>query len=197
MPPSLPCGKLQSWRGLAARATAARCGAARRGAVPVRSFVIILCACTAGLAVAAQQGARLPRDLLVSSTLERIGASAVVDEQNVVETATDTAPPPAEQLIVNVRFTNSSEQVLDSLRITSPVPPELRYVAQSASGPGTDVLFSVDDGRSFGRPDELTMATPDGVRGADAADYTHIRWILRAPLDAGALGVVRFRAVPR
>jgi len=152
----------------------------------------------AGLAVAAQQGARLPRDLLVSSTLERIGVSAAVDAQSSIETTTDaSAPPPAEQLIVNVRFTNSSEQVLDSLRITSPVPPELRYVAQSASGPGTDVLFSVDEGRSFGRPEELTMATPDGVRGADAADYTHIRWILRAPLDAGALGVVRFRAVPR
>ena len=153
----------------------------------------------AGLAVAAQQGAPMPRDLLVSSTLERIGvaAAADVDAQSSVETTTDGSAPPAEQLIVNVRFTNSSEQVLDSLRITSPVPPELRDVAQSASGPGTDVLFSVDDGRSFGRPGELTMATPDGVRGADAADYTHIRWILRAPLDAGALGVVRFRAVPR
>jgi len=153
----------------------------------------------AGLAVAAQQGARIPRDLLLSSTLERIGASgaADIDAQSSVETTADTSAPPAEQLIVNVRFTNSSEQVLDSLRITSPVPPELRYVAQSASGPGTDVLFSVDEGRSFGRPDELTMATPDGVRGADAADYTHVRWILRAPLDAGALGVVRFRAVPR
>jgi hypothetical protein len=135
--------------------------------------------------------------LLVSSTLERIGASAAADAQSSVETDSVTSAPPAGQLIVNVRFTNSSEQVLDSLRITSAVPPELRYVAKSASGPGTDVLFSVDDGRSFGRPDELTMATPDGVRGADAADYTHIRWILRAPLDAGALGVVRFRAVPR
>jgi hypothetical protein len=73
----------------------------------------------------------------------------------------------------------------------------LRYVAQTASGPGSDVLFSVDNGRSFGRPEELSLALPDGVRGADAADYTHIRWILRAPLDAGALGVVRFIAVPR
>jgi len=151
----------------------------------------------AGLAAAAQQGARIPRDLLVSSMLERTGASAAADEPSSVETTTDTPAPQPEQLIINVRFTNSSEQVLDSLRITSPVPPELRYVAQSASGPGTDVLFSVDDGRSFGRPGELTMATPDGVRDADAADYTHIRWILRAPLDAGALGVVRFRAVPR
>jgi hypothetical protein len=60
------------------------------------------------------------------------------------------------------------------------------------------VLFSVDDGRTFGRPDELTFVAPDGgARGAAAADYTHVRWILRAPLDAGATGIARFRAVPR
>jgi hypothetical protein len=74
----------------------------------------------------------------------------------------------------------------------------LRYVAKSASGPGSEVLFSVDNGRTFGLPDELTLAAPDGsVRSADAAEYTHVRWILRAPLDAGATGIARFRAVPR
>jgi hypothetical protein len=60
------------------------------------------------------------------------------------------------------------------------------------------VLFSVDDGRSFGRPEELTLADADGtLRAAAPADYTHVRWVLRAPLDAGAAGVARFRAVPR
>ena len=153
-------------------------------------------ACMAGQPVTAQQDARTPRDLLVSSTLERIGAPAD-DAQSAAEIATEPSASSAGQLIVNVRFTNVSEHVLDSLRITCPIPADLRYVPQSASGPGSDVLFSVDNGRSFGRPDELTMPTPDGVRGADAGDYTHVRWILRSPLDAGALGVARFRAVPR
>lgn len=160
-----------------------------------------------GLSLKAQQDSRRPRDLLVSSALERIVAragederssvDAAADEQDPVVVATDTSAAPADQLIVNVRFTNTSEHVLDSLRITCPVPSDLRYVAQSASGPGSDVLFSVDSGRTFGRPEELTIATPDGVRNAEAADYTDVRWILRAPLDAGALGVARFRAVPR
>jgi hypothetical protein len=153
-------------------------------------------ACAAGLAVTAQQGSHSPRDLLVSSTLERIAAPAG-DAQSSLESAAEAPALPAEQLIVNVRFTNESERVLDSLRITCPVPGDLRYVAQSASGPGSDVLFSVDSGRTFGRPEELTIATPDGVRDAEAADYTHVRWILRASLDAGAVGVARFRAVPR
>ena len=160
-----------------------------------------------GLSLEAQQDSRRPRDLLVSSALERIAApaaedersfgDAATDEEGRVVVATDTSAAPADELIVNVRFANMSEHVLDSLRITCPVPSDLNYVPQSASGPGSDVLFSVDSGRTFGRPEELTIATPDGVRNAEAADYTHVRWILRAPLDAGALGVARFRAVPR
>ena len=197
MPPSLPCGKLQSWRGLGARTPVARRLAARPEAGPLGLLLIMFSACLAGLAVTAQQGARNSRDLLVSSTLERIAAPADGDAQRSPETGADTPASPPEQVIVNVRFANVSERVLDSLRITSPVRADLRYVAQSASGPGSDVLFSVDNGRTFGRPEELTIATPDGVRGAEAADYTHVRWVLRAPLDAGAVGVARFRAVLR
>jgi hypothetical protein len=87
---------------------------------------------------------------------------------------------------------------LDLIRITSPIPPDLSYVPDSASGPGADVLYSVDGGRSFGRRDELAIQAPDGtVRGARPDDYTHVRWVLRTSLDAGASGVARFRVVPR
>ena len=155
---------------------------------------MMLCCCAAGFAASAEEGERVPRDLLVTSALERIGAGAGGDAAAVQA----AGAPQADEVIVSVRFTNTTEQVLDSIRITTPVPPGLRYVARSASGPGSDALFSVDDGVSFGRPDELTLPLPDGgVRDADAADYTHVRWILRAPLDAGATGIARFRAVPR
>jgi len=130
--------------------------------------------------------------------LERIGAGPHGDPDEAGEATTDAVTAPVDQLVVSVRFTNSSDRLLDSIRITSPVPPDLRYLPDSASGPGADVLFSVDGGRSFGRPEELTLQDGDGnVRDADPADYTHVRWILRASLDAGASGVARFRAVPR
>ena len=45
---------------------------------------------------------------------------------------------------------------------------------------------------------ELEQVGADAVaRLADAADYTHVRWVLDAPLDVGATGIARFRAVPR
>lgn len=104
----------------------------------------------------------------------------------------------ADEIVVSVRFTNAAEHVVDSIRLTSPVPAGTRYVPQSASGPGTEVLFSIDGGRTFGRPGELMLPGVDGSTGvADPALYTHVRWILRAPLDAGASGLARFRAVPR
>jgi hypothetical protein len=112
--------------------------------------------------------------------------------------ASGTLGSHADQLIVSVRFTNATGAVVDTVRITSPIPGDLKYVAGSASGPGSEALFSVDNGRTFGRPAELTLPAPDGgARVADAADYTHVRWVFSQPLDAGASGVARFRAVPR
>jgi hypothetical protein len=153
----------------------------------------------AAAAAIAQQSAPPPppQELSVSATLERIDAAAG-GAAATVQIAPDTVASHADQLIVSVRFTNESEHVIDSIRITSPVPADVRYVPQSASGPGSEVLFSVDHGKTFGKPEELALESPDGVvRGADPADYTHVRWVFRAPLDAGATGVARFRAVPR
>jgi hypothetical protein len=152
----------------------------------------------ASAAVPAQPSADSVQDIVVSSALERIVAAAVDGGAVDVQVTSGTIASHADQLIVSVRFTNVSQSVVDHVRITSPVPTDVKYVPGSASGPGSEVLFSVDNGRTFGRPTELTLPAPDGgARAADAADYTHVRWVLNAPLDAGATGVARFRAVPR
>ena len=157
-----------------------------------------LVCCVASAAAPAQPAAHAPRDLVVSSTLERIVAASADGNPAEVRIAADTVASHADQLIVSVRFTNTGESVVDTVRITSPIPGDVKYVPGSASGPGSEVLFSVDNGRSFGKPDELRLQTADGgSRKADAADYTHVRWVLSGPLDVGAMGIARFRAVPR
>ena len=189
----VPAVKLQLCRGVAAKRRGLRAAALRAlyAALAMAPFW-----CASG-ALAAQPATSEPRDLVVSSTLERIAAAASETSGDVRITA-DTVASHADQLIVSVRFTNASRQVLDGVRITSPVPADVQYVAHSASGPGSDALFSVDNGRTFGRPDELRIVSADGsTRAASAADYTHVRWVLKAPLAAGATGVARYRAVPR
>jgi uncharacterized repeat protein (TIGR01451 family) len=130
--------------------------------------------------------------------LERIGGPEAAAGAVALEPTTGTPGSHAEVLVLSVVFSNTSPDVLDAVRITSAVPADLRYVAGTASGPGIEALFSVDGGRTFGRPNELVVTVAGGpARRADAADYTHVRFVLDAPLEAGATGTARFRAVPR
>lgn len=159
---------------------------------------LALAACTVGMSGVAQEPSEAPVGLVVSSALERIVATAGSDGAPAVAIVPGTVASHADQLIVSVRFTNAGEQILDSIRITSPVPADVVYVPGSANAPGSDVLFSIDNGMRFAPPSELVVVAPGGgTRRADPAEYTHVRWVLRAPLDAGATGIARFRAVPR
>jgi hypothetical protein len=136
--------------------------------------------------------------MLVSSVLERIVANVEANDRLTLEVAAGTVASHADQLIVSVQFTNESGHIVDGVRVTSPVPPDVVYVTDSATGPGSHVLYSVDQGRTFGLPAELKVVGADGaLRAATAEDYTHVRFILDAALDVGASGIVRFRAVPR
>jgi uncharacterized repeat protein (TIGR01451 family) len=79
--------------------------------------------------------------------------------------------------------------------VTYAVPAHMTYTADSAVGPGTDVAYSVDGGRSFDAPENLRIQESGGnVRAATAADYTHIRWQLKNALKGNSVAFVRFRA---
>jgi uncharacterized repeat protein (TIGR01451 family) len=105
---------------------------------------------------------------------------------------------PGDELVVTVTFLNTTQHALDGIRITQPIPPSMRYVAGSGVGPGSEVLYSVDGGATFGLPSELGVGAADGARrAATADDYTDVRWLVKAPLAAGARAFVRFRASVR
>jgi uncharacterized repeat protein (TIGR01451 family) len=79
--------------------------------------------------------------------------------------------------------------------VTYPVPEHMTYLSDSAVGPGTEVTYSVNAGRSFDAPENLRVQEPGGqLRAAAAADYTHIRWKLKNALKANSVAFVRFRA---
>jgi uncharacterized repeat protein (TIGR01451 family) len=79
--------------------------------------------------------------------------------------------------------------------VTYPIPEHMTYTPDSAVGPGTDVTYSVDAGRSFDAPENLKVQEPGGqMRAATAADYTHIRWQLKNALKGNSVAFVRFRA---
>lgn len=159
----------------------------------------LLCTVVLTFAAASAQQLEPAHDgLSLSSTLERLVESRDADGAVRFQVVAGEEPAQADQFVYSVRFTNTTDRAAEGVRITSPVPPGLRYVDGSAVGPGSIVLFSVDGGLTFGAPSELLAPDEDAsFRPADAADFTHVRWILQAPLGAGATGFARFRAVKR
>ncbi|MCC5887151.1 MAG: DUF11 domain-containing protein [Gammaproteobacteria bacterium] len=103
---------------------------------------------------------------------------------------------PGDELRYTVTFANQGAETVDagSIVITNPVPNNTIYLMDSAGGSGTDVVFSVDGGETWGTPDELVMTGEDGQsRVAEDEDYTHIRWTFRPALEPGQEGSVFFR----
>jgi len=90
---------------------------------------------------------------------------------------------------------NTAATSLPRPTVTYPVPEHMTYTPDSAVGPGADVTYSVDAGRSFDAPENLKVQEPGGqVRAATAVDYTHIRWQLKNALKGNSVAFVRFRA---
>jgi uncharacterized repeat protein (TIGR01451 family) len=148
--------------------------------------------------------------LLLASTLALADDSSSLRVTQVAEmertvTATDgskqttlvpaTLVPPGGEVVYTVKFENAGKQAATDVVVTNPVPEHTRYVANSAGGPGTEVTYSVDGGKTFGAPESLKVAAEDGTRAATAADYTHLRFRLVNALPPGQVAYARFRAV--
>ncbi len=120
-----------------------------------------------------------------------------VNEAGETETrlvATDTVVP-GERVIYTITFTNTSDESAEKVVITNPIAEGLVYVDGSAFGPGTDITFSVDDGNNFAAAGDLAVSEDGESRPAVAKDFTHIRWVMRNILAAGAQGTARFAAI--
>jgi uncharacterized repeat protein (TIGR01451 family) len=103
---------------------------------------------------------------------------------------------PGDRVIYTLEVRNSGATAVDAPNFSYPVPEHMRYVADSAVGPGAEVSYSVDGGHSFSRAENLKVKGPDGkLRSAVAADYTDIRWQLKISLKANSVAFVRFRTL--
>jgi uncharacterized repeat protein (TIGR01451 family) len=132
--------------------------------------------------------------ILLKSTAEI--AKEVVDAKGV-KTVTMV---PADKVVPGVEVTwtvtanNICKQPSDKVTINNAVPAHMTYVASSAIGPGSDITYSLD-GAKFGTADQLTVLENGTTRAALAAEYKHIRWVFKDPLQPGSTAVARFRAV--
>jgi uncharacterized repeat protein (TIGR01451 family) len=102
---------------------------------------------------------------------------------------------PGTEVIWNVNYEIVGTGNVTDAVITDPVPQNMVYVASSAAGDNADIAFSVDHGKTWGKPETLQVKNADGtLHGALPKDYTDIRWILKGKLAPGAKGTVTFHA---
>jgi uncharacterized repeat protein (TIGR01451 family) len=102
---------------------------------------------------------------------------------------------PGDQVVWTIVASNVCAKPAADVTITNAVPEHMRYLGDTAFGPGTAVEFSLD-GKAFGMPQALTIATNDGSKRAARADeYSHIRWVLGRPIGPSETLMVRYRAV--
>jgi len=149
---------------------------------------------SAGLAaVAADPDSGAP---LAIRSIAEVESTSIESGRKVVKLIPADRVVPGDRVIYTLEVRNAGSIAIDAPRVRHPVPEHMRYVADSALGPGAEVSFSVDGGQSFDRPENLKVKGPDGLpRPAVAADYTDIRWQLKNSLKAKSVAFVRFRAV--
>ena len=151
---------------------------------------VLLALLLASFAITAQEAGTI--QIQTTADVEIIETDANGETVTRLEPASKVIP--GDIVIYTVTFSNTGSEPAENVVITNPVPRHMEYVDGTAFGPGADISFSIDGGRSWGTPDELVVTALDGSqRPAQASDYTDIRWILRNELQPGAQGFARFR----
>jgi uncharacterized repeat protein (TIGR01451 family) len=103
---------------------------------------------------------------------------------------------PKDEMVYITTFGNVGTQPATNIEIINPVPNNSLYKDGSAFGSGTQIMFSVDGGKSYGQPQALRVRSADGqMLPATAKDYTHIRWVFTNQLQPGQESNVTFRTI--
>jgi hypothetical protein len=153
---------------------------------------VALCWCVLAASAASQEAGGAAHDDKISVTL--IAEVAGAQAGHRLEPADRVVP--GNQIVYTLEIRNTTALARPPPTVDYPVPEHTRYVADSATGAGADVTFSVDGGATFARPENLFVIGTNGdKRPAAADDYTHIRWRLKHILKGYSVAFARFLAI--
>jgi uncharacterized repeat protein (TIGR01451 family) len=140
--------------------------------------------------------AQNPTDPLVIRAIAEVESKSNDGGREALKLVPADRVVPGDRVLYTLEVRNTGATAVDAPSITYAVPDHVKYVADSAVGPGAEVSYSVDGGHSFDSPGNLRVPGIDGrPRLAAAADYTHLRWRLKNSLKANSVAFVRFRAL--
>lgn len=130
----------------------------------------------------------------IKSTVNVI-KTVMEDGKKVQKLLPATKVLPNTMLFYTNTFTNISDAPADNIKLVNPIPKHTLYQTGSAQGENSDITFSVDEGKHWGKAEVLTVLDSAGnAIPATAKDYTHIRWIYRKNLAPAEQQKVSFQA---
>ncbi|HUX72880.1 MAG TPA: hypothetical protein VMV25_03160 [Steroidobacteraceae bacterium] len=151
-----------------------------------------------GVAARAQSHAGAAAPSIKVTSRAQVEKQSLVDGRPVLRLLPANRVVAGDLVVYTLEVRNAGTAVASAVAFSSPIPRHLRYLANSAVGPGAELSFSVDGGQSYDAPAQLTVLGADGKpRPADAADYTNIRWVLKDPLQPGSVAYARYLAMLR
>ena len=140
----------------------------------------------------------IPSGTIAVATRAAVERRVVVDGHAQIRLVPANRVVAGDPVLYTLRVTNLGPVPVTGVVVSVPIPNRMRYVADTAVGPGAKIRFSVDGGRSYGVPERLRVTGPDGrPRPAQPADYTDVRWVLTDPLQSGSVAYLRYTAMLR
>src|SRR5690606_1504043 len=111
--------------------------------------------------------------------------------------ATETVP--GDVLFYTIRYSNTGDEPARNAQLDNPVPAGTAYQANSAWGDNSDILFSIDGGKTFKKASNLTYQVTGNNgqaenRQAAPEQYNAIRWVIEE-IAVGAEGRSGFSVV--
>ena len=134
-------------------------------------------------------------------TLSITSEKEVVEKQNgkeVVRYVRADEVDPGQVLVYTLSYANKGDEKATDVVVDNQIPKEVVYIVGSASGEGSVITFSINNGKDYKRPSLLTYEVkgPDGktVRKiASPEQYTNIRWVINE-VPPGGSGKLIYRA---
>lgn len=98
-------------------------------------------------------------------------------------------------LFYTISFKNEGTEPATNVQLDNPISNGTTYVADSAYGQGSEILFSIDEGKTYKKPVSLTyeVTNANGKKEslkAEPEKYNAIRWVVQeiAPGKSGKAG---------
>ena len=133
--------------------------------------------------------------LVATQSVERVIVERSADGKETVRFGPADQVAPGDEVFYNLDFSNQSEEAAANVELIMPVPGEVSYVENSATGQGAAIAFSIDGGKSFSQRGALKVTVDGEERLAKADQITHIRWTFASDIAPGAKGGVGYLAV--